>query len=495
LLLGNVLLAIPIARDQLRGVEITVSRQMLSRSAVVSLLGLYLFAVGALGSLLTYLAIPEEMFWGSVVVFVSALGLSALLLSDRLRWRVQRFIARNFYRSKYDYRQQWMAFTTRMSSLLTTEEIGHELIEGVAEATGAAVGAVYLSDPSDARYRLWGQVGHARFLSVLDGNSPLLSWLRNQDVAAPLPPDVGAAVISPAPTSIIVAPLRWRAATIGLIILGPERIGAEYTFEDFEFLSTVAAQAAGTIVTARLSEAMAQAREIETFDRLTAVVIHDIKNSVSALSMLSRNALRNFDDPEFQRDTMTTLSRTVDRMRRLLTRLSSPVSETEALRTELVDLALVVLEATAPLTAEPRIRLVRELGAVSKVAGDRDALLRVVENLVTNAAEAIEGEGTVAVTLAEADGRTVITVSDTGCGMSQEFIQRQLFSPFRSTKKGGWGIGLFHTRQIVEHHHGTIDVDSIEGTGTTFRVTLPLWQPEATSREIGDSANVWETVR
>ena len=496
LFLGNVLLAIPIARDQLRGVTIAVSRQMFYRSALVSVLGIYLFAVGALGSLLTYLAIPEETFWGSVLIFVSALALGVLLLSDRLRRRFQRFVARNFYRSKYDYRQQWMAFTKRMSSRLTTEEIGRELIEGVAEVTDAVAGAVYLSDPTtDTRYRLWGQVGNAKFLSVLDGNSPLLSWLGSQNVAAPLPPDVAAPVVSPELTGAVGAPLRWHATTIGLIVLGPDRSGADYTIEDFEFLSTVAEQAAGTLVTARLSEAMAQAREIETFDRLTAVVIHDIKNSVSALSMLARNALRNFDDPEFQRDTMTTLSRTVDRMRRLLTRLSSPVSEAESLRVELIDLGTIVLEATAALAAEPRVRLVRELGAVRPVAGDRDALLRVVENLVTNAAEAIEGEGTVAITLAEADGHAILTVSDTGSGISAEFMERHLFSPFRSTKKAGWGIGLYHTKQIVEHHHGTIHVDSTEGTGTTFRVTLPLWQADATARDVGRAANLWETVR
>jgi len=211
--------------------------------------------------------------------------------------------------------------------------------------------------------------------------------------------------------------------------------------------------------------------------------------------MLARNALRNFDDPEFQRDTMTTLSRTVDRMRRLLTRLSSPVSEAESLRVELIDLGTIVLEATAALAAEPRVRLVRELGAVRPVAGDRDALLRVVENLVTNAAEAIEGEGTVAITLAEADGHAILTVSDTGSGISAEFMERHLFSPFRSTKKAGWGIGLYHTKQIVEHHHGTIHVDSTEGTGTTFRVTLPLWQADATARDVGRAANLWETVR
>jgi putative PEP-CTERM system histidine kinase len=496
LFVGNLLLAVPITRDQLRGVRITVSRQILYRSAMIGVLGVYLFAVAALGSLLTYLAIPEQTFWGSVVVFVSALALGAILLSDRLRWRLQRFITLNFYRSRYDYRQQWVAFTKRMSSLLTAEDIARELLDSVTETIGASTGAVYLSDTGDARYRLCGHVGGAAYAAVIDRASPLLTWLGAQDAPARPPAEIAASSLSAELPSVVATPLRWRANMIGLIVLGPERSGTDYTVDDLVFVSTVAEQAAGTMVTARLSEAMAQAREMETFDKVTATVVHDIKNSVSALAMLSRNALKNFDDPEFQRDTMTTLSRTVDRMRRLLTRLSSPVTEAPTTLAEPVDLSGLVLEATIPLMSDSRIRLVRDLGSVPKVAGDRDALLRVIENLVTNAAEAIDGEGTIAVALAEAGGRAVLTVSDTGCGISEDFMQRHLFSPMRSTKKGGWGIGLYHTKQIIEHHHGTITVDSVEGQGTTFGVTLPIWaEPEGPARQTERDANVWETVR
>ena len=475
LFVGNLLLALPIARDQLRGVRITVSRQILYRSAMIGVLGVYLFAVAALGSLLTYLAIPEQTFWGSVVLFVSALALGVILLSDRIRWRLQRFIALNFYRSRYDYRQQWVAFTKRMSSLLTAEDIARELLDGVAETIGASTGAVYLSESGDVRYRLCGHVGDAAYAAVVDRATPLLTWLGSQEAPARPAAEIAASTLSVQLTSVVVAPLRWRANMIGLIVLGPERSGADYTVDDLVFLATVGEQAAGTMVTARLSESMAQTREMETFDKVTATVVHDIKNSVSALALLSRNALKNFDDPEFQRDTMTTLSRTVERMRRLLTRLSAPMADAPTTLAEPVDLSRLVLEATTALATESRIRLVRDLGPTPKVAADRDALLRVIENLVTNAAEAIEGEGTIAITLAEAEGRAVLTVSDTGCGISEDFMQRHLFSPMRSTKKGGWGIGLYHSKQIIEYHHGTITVDSVEGHGTTFTVTLPIW--------------------
>ena len=489
LVVTNLFIALPIARDELRGVRLTVSRQMVYRSAVVGVLGLYLFVVAALGSLLTYLAVPEETFWGSVIVFASALGLTALLLSDDVRWRIQRFIAVHFYRSKYDYREQWIAFTERMGSLVTAEELGPELVQAVTEAVGTTTGALYLEETGEIHgYRLAGTVGNTRYPSLLPADAALARELRTAAAPLELTKDHGV-------EGTVAVGLTWRATLVGFIVLGPERTGNPYTAEDIEFLTTVAEQAAGSIMNARLSEALAHARELETFDRVTSAVIHDVKNSVSALSLLSRNALRNFDDPEFQRDTITTLSRTVERMTRLLGKLSSPV-EASPLRTDRVDLAAVVLEATTHLAADDRVRLRREVTPVGEVYGDRDALLRVVENLVTNAVEAIEGQGTVTVKLSEEDGRAVIVVSDTGCGIPEDFLRRFLFSPFRSTKKGGWGIGLYHTKQVVERHDGEIHVESMEGRGTTFWVKLPLTcDGGEPSGGDGPDAKAWERVR
>jgi signal transduction histidine kinase len=74
-----------------------------------------------------------------------------------------------------------------------------------------------------------------------------------------------------------------------------------------------------------------------------------------------------------------------------------------------------------------------------------------------------------------ADGDAVLlAVSDTGCGMTPEFIRDRLFKPFQTTKKRGLGIGMFHSRAIVQAHQGRIEVESVEGQGTTFRVRLPI---------------------
>ena len=386
-----------------------------------------------------------------------------------LRRRFQRFFGPGRERCAYDYREHWAAFTRRMNRLDSGQEIGRELAEEIARASGIAPVAVYLAEAGDTRYRLTASVGSTRFARTIDQAGAGPDWLRMNAWPAPLPAELLASISRSAVPSALGVSIRWRTTLLGFIVLGPPPSGAPYAAEDLEFLATVAEQAAASLMAIRLSEASAQPPAVET-----TAVIHDIKNSVSALSMLARNAGSNFSDPEFQRDAIVTLSRTVDRMRRLLVKLSSPDAEPAPARAEPVDLRELIIEATTPLAARGEIRLVRHLESVNTVAGDRDALLRVVENLTTNAAEAIDHGGTVTVTLAAEQGHAIISVADTGCGIPAEYQERHLFSPFRSTKEGGWGVGLYQTKQAVEHEDGEILVESVEGHGATFTVKLPL---------------------
>jgi putative PEP-CTERM system histidine kinase len=261
------------------------------------------------------------------------------------------------------------------------------------------------------------------------------------------------------------------------MLVGPERMRTPYTAEDLQFLVTAGEQAAGAIITARLSETLARAREFEAFHRLTSFVIHDVKNSIASLSLLTENALKHFEDPEFQRDAITTLSRTVERMQRLLARLSGP-PDSASLRFQPVDVAELAREAAR--TAGGRGGVVTDIVAVPAVEADAEALVRVFQNLVKNAAEALpSGEGVVTVrTHADAEW-VVFSVQDTGCGMSEDFVRTSLFAPFRSTKRGGWGIGLYQSQSIVEAHGGRIEVTSKEGNGSTFVVRLPLPRGQA----------------
>jgi putative PEP-CTERM system histidine kinase len=494
LLVATVIMAVGIARERLRDMELTISRTLLYRSVVVVVLGLYLLGIGALGWLLNYLQIPEKAFWGSVAIFVSALFVALVLLSDRVRWRVKRFIELNLYRSKYDYREHWVAFTKRMASLVTVDQIGPQLLEALTEAVGSAQGALYLADTMEGGpHRAVATIGFPASPGDLAADAPLITGLRaargpivfdrSIDLALPV------GLSGPFGENAVALPLVWREKLTGFILLGPERTGLAYGPEDLLFMATIAEQAAGSIVTAHMSEALARSREFDAFNRLTSYVIHDVKNSASALSLLARNALTYFEDPEFQRDSIRTLSRTVERMTRLLGKLGSP-GETAKLALEPVDLAAVVDEIVRPLRADGRLTVLTDLRPIPPVSADREALQQALQNLVKNAAEAIVGPGTITVAIELAERAAVVSVTDTGPGMSEEFVRTSLFTPFRSTKDGGWGIGLFQARDNIERHGGTIAVTSTLGRGTTFRVQLPL-----AGEEIGAVSRAWHEGR
>jgi putative PEP-CTERM system histidine kinase len=476
-LVGNVAIAASLARG-MRPISVRASRQVVFGSTVVVLLGTYLFAVGVLGWLMQHFDIPQGVFWGALLLFVAGVILAGLLLSDLLRWRLRRLIARHFYRTKYDYREQWRTFASKLRSLGTPAELAPQLLDAVAGVVGATEGALYFAAPGSDRYALAASLGPLPPLpSALESGTAILHRLH--EARRPLIVDASDNGGVEAHFAV-AAPLVWREGLVGMLLLGRERTGAAYTAEDVEFLGTVGEHIAAALASAELVETAAQAREFEAFHRLTSFVIHDIKNSVSGLSLLSRNALEHFDDPEFQRDAIHTVSATVARMKALLARLADPIRG-GALAFDDIDLDAIVLDSLTALRADPKVRVTTQLEPVA-VRGDGDALKRVVENLIVNAVEAVNGTGSVTVrTLAE-QGSAVVEVIDTGMGMSEEFVRSSLFVPFRSTKPGGWGIGLYQAREIVEQHGGRIAVSSQQGEGTTFRVLLPTTAMPESSR-------------
>ncbi len=386
--------------------------------------------------------------------------------------------ARRISRTRHDYRARWRGFTRRLGTAVTLDELAPKLVDAVVETVGATGALLYLGDAGQGGLHPVAAAGtgypaptfaddaHSLAASLRARRSPLV--LENGSTAAWRGSTEARAVAE----GSVILPLRWGDELIGLLAIGGERSGEPYTSNDLELMETVGEHAAAVVVTARLSESRARSREFETFHRLTSFVVHDLKNSITALSMLSENALKNFDDREFQRDALTTVAQTVDRMKSLLGRLREAPAPTR-LRLAPVDLAALAREVASPVARNDRISLVTELAPLS-ISADGEALSKVIQNLVTNAVQSIDGRGTVVLRTYAEGGRAVVSVSDTGCGMSDEFVRTSLFKPSSSTKQGGWGIGLYHIKGLVEAHGGTIDVSSKEGTGSTFSVRLPI---------------------
>jgi signal transduction histidine kinase len=138
------------------------------------------------------------------------------------------------------------------------------------------------------------------------------------------------------------------------------------------------------------------------------------------------------------------------------------------------DLNDTVTQAVAGLESGDGPALVKELQPLPRLRFDPEQIQKVVTNLVLNAIEAMPGGGKVRLATARSGAMVVLSVTDDGCGMSAEFVNRSLFRPFQTTKKTGLGIGMFQSRMIVEAHGGKITVASSPGSGTTFQVFLPM---------------------
>ena len=223
----------------------------------------------------------------------------------------------------------------------------------------------------------------------------------------------------------------------------------------------------------------AEGRQFQSFVRLSAVLTHDLKNAIEALSLTVGNMERHFNNKEFRADAMKSLTGCTDNLKALVARLSNPVVTLsgEHKRPEPVNL-VPMLRRVVSMTAEPandKHEIKVDLPETLFALVDLERMEKVVENLVINGREAMnKAGGTLSVAAGTtSDGKPFFSVSDTGEGMSQRFIEEKLFHPFATTKKRGVGLGLYTCREVVVANGGSISVDSREGAGTTFRVVLP----------------------
>ena len=236
------------------------------------------------------------------------------------------------------------------------------------------------------------------------------------------------------------------------------------------------------VMTERLRTQIAreeETRQFQSFVRLSAMLTHDLKNAIEALSLIVGNMQTHFDNEEFRRDALRSLTGATEKLKSIVTRLSRPLSSLsgEHPMPKSVDL-VPIIKRVAAMTAQPssdKHHVELELPPNLFVFTDPERIERVIENLVINALEAMSEKGGKLTIKAgfTTRGSATFSITDTGSGMSQSFIDNQLFRPFATTKKQGVGLGLYTCREVIEASAGSITVESREGSGTTFSVVLP----------------------
>jgi putative PEP-CTERM system histidine kinase len=485
LVLAGVLFTVSFLRSQLGSLDIYPSSTVLHKSLSVLLVAAYLMSIGVLAKVVTALGGAEAFPLQAMLILVALVGLGVLCFSDRVRAALKRFVSRHLQRPAHDYRQVWTTFTQRTLALLDREAFARAAAALLSETFEVLSVTVWLAD--------------ARSGKLVCAASTSLET--NAAAAPPLPDLIlGELPVAPAATPVNIdrSDARWCAllrqsnpavfpkggnrmcvplvsggAVGGLIVLGDRVNGLPFSTEDLELLKCLGDQIAAALWKLSLSDKLVQARELEAFQAMSAFLVHDLKNTASALSLTLRNLPVHFENPAFREDALRTLAKSVGRVNELIGRLTTLRQGLE-LQKAPADLNAVVNAALASLGPPESLPLRRQSEPLDAFLMDAKLMESVITNLVLNAREALGPEGEIQVATRRQNGWALLTVTDNGCGMSPEFLARSLFKPFRTTKRSGLGIGMFQSKAIVEAHGGRISVQSEPGAGTTFCVWLPL---------------------
>ena len=487
LLLGGILIAWSLFRTRLLNVDVFLSQSFLYNSFTILFVGVYLIMVGALAKLAILFDSGQHIPFSAFFVLLALLGLSTLLLSDRLRRTMKRLISRHFQRPLYDYQKEWLKFTGNTASVTDIKNLCHIVVNMMSKTFDILSVTIWILDESGEQITIGGSTAFSKgkpseiksiekemikFVKILRRKNIPLDFDYSKDNLPSEYRDLREEFFTDARIRYCI-PLTAGNSLLGFLTVSDRVGGDNLSVEDFDLLVTMADQVAANLQSLMLSERLTEAREMEAFQKMSAFFVHDLKNLASKLSLTMQNLPIHFGNPEFRSDALQSISQSVEKIKLMSSRLTS-LSQKLSVHPAGASINDVVSATLAGLDGLLRGKITERLQPVPTVEMDSEQIQNVLINLILNANEATGEEGEIAIVTGQRDGSVFVAVQDNGSGMSQEFIEKSLFHPFQTTKQNGMGIGLYHSKTIVEAHKGRIEVESEEGKGSTFRVVLPM---------------------
>lgn len=486
LVIPLIALAAARSRDWTRRVHL--SRKLVLHTTGLLAVGTYLLFMAGIGYYVRYFGGDWGRAFQLALIFAALLGLAVLAFSGSMRARLRVLVGKHFFRYRYDYREEWLKVTRALSAQHSPQAMGEQVIRGLADMVESPGGVLWLWDATREGYRQFSRWNMAESEVLERRDSSLCQflyrsgWVINLEEFRSLPSRYeGLALpdwLSDLQGAWLIVPLMVGNDLTGFVVLGSSRTQVEVNWEVNDLLRTAGSQAAGFLAQMLATEALLEARKFEAFNRMSAFVVHDLKNIVSQLSLMLKNAERHKDNPEFQQDMLMTVEHAVERMRRLMLQLregAAPASA--ACGVELVGLFDRVRASKEKTGRRVEVHVLEPVA----VRGDEERLERVFGHLVQNALDATGNDGQVWVKLDRDAGQARIEVGDTGQGMTQEFIRDRLFKPFQTTKQAGMGIGAYESFQYIRELGGDVSVQSELNVGTRILVQLPLFQTSRVS--------------
>ncbi len=465
-----------------RNWTVQLSRTMTFQSLSLVAIGGYLTVMVIVTSALQ--AVGGEQARLAQVTFVFGASIAALVLLPSRKFRAwfRVKVSKHLFQHRYDYRAEWLRFTDTVGrpgeGALPLDE---RIVQAVADITESPGGLLMVPDASGAlvaqsRWQ-WQLVDPPAVAATAEAAAWFGRTARVVELDAVRQEDSDEEEARIIPEWIIseqrawaIVPLMHNDRLAGIVLLERPVIARTLDWEDFDLLRVVGRQVASYLAEAQGQEALSDAKRFDEFNRRFAFIMHDIKNLVSQLSLVTRNAERHADNPEFRADMIVTLKNSTARMNDLLARLSQHnkgrTDEPRAVSTGAIAEAVAASKrAVHPVVVSGETALF--------VQADPARLEQALGHLVQNAIDASPPSEPVSIIINRRIDEICIAVEDHGVGMSAAFMREKLFKPFSSTKESGFGIGAFEARTLIAAMGGHIEVSSREGDGSRFSVILP----------------------
>ena len=483
------LLAISVPRLGLHSINATqtLPRKTVFFTTILFGCGIYLILMSATG----YYLKQANAEWGdtlqTIFIFLAILLLFVSFSSGKIRALAKVYFGKHFFNYNYDYREEWLKISHALAKLESLDDLKNFIITTLTNLVESSGGGLWLKNEqglfflaAQQNLRLTPQeLDHFKNNLDLPKYLSKKQWVIDFFELAHAPEVYDDIDLSPwcyEDSQIwLIVPLFHLNNLEAFAVLTQPRAPRKLNWEDHDLLKTVGMQLANALALNKASEALANNRQFETYHRLSAYLVHDLKNIAAQIGLIIRNADKHKHNPDFFDDTIDTLNNAVNKMQHIVDQLKQgkPTSSTKSL----LNLADIIKSIQRHHKGLPALTIETTIDDCL-ITADRIKLTNIISNLIQNAQDATQKpDGWVKLVLTTKPNYAVLKIIDNGKGMDAAFIAERLFKPFDTTKgNAGMGIGAYEARDFVLKNAGQLDVDSMLGQGTTFILQLPLSQ-------------------
>ena len=393
------------------------------------------------------------------------------------------FINKHFFHYHYDYRDEWLKVSKTIAKLNSINELSGFIIKTLCDLVDSSGGGLWLKNDQDDFYLAEeSNLGFSPPFTLQKNQSLILFMKKKQWVidfielskSPHIYDDVDLSQWqNPLYNIFLIIPLLQEDDIVAFVVLTKAKVTRQLNWEDHDLLKTVCLQLANALALSHASEALSRSRQFEAYNRISAFLVHDIKNLVAQVCLIVKNSEKHKYNVEFIDDSIDTLKNIIFKMDHLLSQLKK--EQLTSHNQSLINLVDIIKDVAIQQNAnKPNLQLITNLDNI-EIVGETQKITAIFSHLVQNAQEATADDGFIKVILSTDNQEAIIKIIDNGTGMDNKFIAERLFKPFDTTKgNAGMGIGVYEARDYIMKHYGSCNVESALGVGTTFIIKLPL---------------------